>query len=121
MTLRVKELPTVIPQINKAMVYMYIYWVFLPVSLTFVLHVELLLLCHQLSVMLSDILKLQHLSKMMVTVCIQGVIRSHSRIDPKSQAHNHDPLLAGQPSLHPAEFFASCLSIKAERERAAGC
>ena len=75
------------------------------------MHVEVLLLCHQLVVMLSVILKLQHLSKKTVTACIQGVIRSQ---DPKS---SHDPLLAGQPSLHPAEFFASSSSIKAEREQ----
>ena len=75
------------------------------------MHVEVLLLCHQLEVVLSVILNLQHLSKKTVTACIQEVIRSQ---DPK---RSHNPLLVGQPSLHLAEFFASYSSIEADREQ----
>ena len=108
MNLWVKYWLTLIPQINKALAIHvhvgsldYTCWVFPPVSLTFVVHVEVLLLCHQLAVVLSVILKLQYLNKKTVTTCI----------------HRYSKELTWY-SLSRAAISSS---IKAERERAAGC
>ena len=69
----------------------YTRWVFPPLSLTFVVHVEVILLCHQLAVVLSVILKLQHLHEQE-----DGHGLYPRSQDPKS---SHDPLLAGQPAI----------------------
>ena len=118
MNLRVKELPTLIPQINKAMAtctcrFPWLHMLGLPSRIT-----DLCYACWSASPLSSAVCHtLCHTQAATLEqdghCCTQGVIRNHSRIQ---RAHNHDPLLAGQPYLHPAEFFTSSSSIKAERE-----
>ena len=55
----------------------YTRWVFPPLSLTFVVHVEVILLGHQLAVVLSVILKLQHLHEQEDGHCLYP--RSHQK------------------------------------------